>query len=64
MIPGAKGLQSLLHCIPTWISFRETERMEWLNRILHKVRRPSQGAARGWLAGWLAGWRWLAGEVP
>ena len=27
-IPGAKGMQELLHHIPTWISFRETERME------------------------------------
>ncbi|PSC74351.1 synaptotagmin-5-like [Micractinium conductrix] len=37
VIPGAKGMQELLHHIPTWISFRETEKMEWLNRILEKV---------------------------
>lgn len=36
VIPGAKGMQELLHHIPTWISFRETEKMEWLNRILEK----------------------------
>lgn len=28
IIPGAKGMQELLHHIPTWISFRETEKME------------------------------------
>ena len=28
IVPGAKGMQELLHHIPTWISFRETEKME------------------------------------
>lgn len=28
LVPGAKGMQELLHHIPTWISFRETEKME------------------------------------
>lgn len=28
VIPGAKGMQELLHNIPTWISFRDTEKME------------------------------------
>ena len=28
MVPGAKGMQELLHHIPTWISFRDTEKME------------------------------------
>lgn len=37
VIPGAKGMQELLHNIPTWISFRDTEKMEWLNRILEKT---------------------------
>ncbi|KAL4853134.1 Synaptotagmin-5 [Chlorella vulgaris] len=37
LIPGAKGMQALLHHIPTWISFRDTEKMEWLNRILEKA---------------------------
>lgn len=27
-IPGAKGMQELLHNIPSWISFRDTEKME------------------------------------
>jgi len=37
MIPGAKGMQTLLHQIPTWISFSETEKMEWMNSILMTV---------------------------
>jgi len=37
MIPGAKGIQALLHHIPSWLSFSDTEKMEWLNRILAKA---------------------------
>lgn len=37
MIPGNKGMQALLHQIPSWISFSDTEKMEWLNAILEKV---------------------------
>lgn len=37
VIPGAKGMQELLHHIPTWISFRDTEKME--------VRRAARTAA-------------------
>lgn len=37
MVPGQKGMQMLLHHIPTWISFRETEKVEWLNKVLEKV---------------------------
>ena len=37
MIPGAKGIQSLIHHIPSWISFSDTEKMEWLNNILAKA---------------------------
>ena len=37
MIPGAKGIQSLVHHLPSWISFSETEKMEWLNKILAKA---------------------------
>ena len=37
MIPGAKGIQSLVHHLPSWISFSETEKMEWLNTILAKA---------------------------
>ena len=36
MIPGAKGIQSLIHHLPGWISFSETEKMEWVNRIIAK----------------------------
>lgn len=37
MIPGAKGIQQLVHQIPSWISFSETEKMEWLNKIVAKA---------------------------
>lgn len=37
MIPGAKGIQSLVHHIPSWINFSKTEKVEWLNRILAKA---------------------------
>lgn len=37
MIPGAKGIQRLVHHIPSWISFSDTEKMEWLNNILAKA---------------------------
>lgn len=37
MIPGAKGIQAMAHHIPSWISFRDTEKMEWLNKILAKA---------------------------
>ena len=34
MVPGKKGVQALLHHIPTWLSFTDVEKMEWLNRII------------------------------
>jgi hypothetical protein len=37
MIPGAKGIQTLVHHLPTWISFSETEKVEWLNSIIAKA---------------------------
>lgn len=37
MIPGAKGIQALIHHIPSWISFSDTEKVEWLNTVLAKV---------------------------
>jgi hypothetical protein len=37
MIPGAKGIQQLLHHLPSWLSFRETEKVEWLNAVLAKA---------------------------
>jgi len=37
MIPGAKGIQRLVHHIPSWISFSDTEKMEWLNTVLEKA---------------------------
>lgn len=37
MIPGAKGIQSLIHHLPAWISFSDTEKMEWMNRIISKA---------------------------
>jgi hypothetical protein len=37
MIPGAKGIQYLCHHIPSWISFSDTEKVEWLNRFLAKA---------------------------
>jgi hypothetical protein len=39
--PGAKGMQELLHHIPTWISFRDTEKMEVCRRV-----------AGGWYGRW------------
>ena len=37
MIPGAKGIQSLVHHIPSWLSFSPTEKMEWLNKLLSEA---------------------------
>ena len=37
MIPGAKGIQYLVHHIPSWISFSEREKVEWLNRVIAKA---------------------------
>ncbi|GAB4813385.1 hypothetical protein N2152v2_000431 [Parachlorella kessleri] len=36
-IAGVKAMQQLLHQVPTWISFREQEKVEWLNAILAKA---------------------------
>ncbi|KFM28651.1 Extended synaptotagmin-3 [Auxenochlorella protothecoides] len=34
--PGRKGMQQLLHKIPTWLDFADTEKLEWLNDIILK----------------------------
>lgn len=36
-VAGMRGIQEMLHKIPTWINFRETEKMEWLNEMLVKA---------------------------
>lgn len=36
-IPGAKGSARLVGEVPTWLSFRETERLDWLNAMLAKA---------------------------
>lgn len=37
MVPGVKGVQELLHTLPSWIRFRDTEKVEWLNDVLRKT---------------------------
>lgn len=37
MIPGVKGIQYLVHYIPSWISLSEKEKVEWLNRLIAKA---------------------------
>eukprot|EP01026_Neomeris_dumetosa_P041862 TRINITY_DN3476_c0_g1_i4.p1 TRINITY_DN3476_c0_g1~~TRINITY_DN3476_c0_g1_i4.p1 ORF type:complete len:510 (+),score=48.64 TRINITY_DN3476_c0_g1_i4:335-1864(+) len=34
MQPGIKGLKNLVGSLPTWLSFQEKERVEWLNTML------------------------------
>jgi len=34
---GLKGIQQLLGTLPTWLSYTETEKIEWLNTILEEV---------------------------
>ncbi|KDD73782.1 hypothetical protein H632_c1841p0, partial [Helicosporidium sp. ATCC 50920] len=34
---GAKGTQELLHSLPSWLSFRKTEQVEWVNRAMRTL---------------------------
>eukprot|EP01023_Acetabularia_acetabulum_P015956 TRINITY_DN17854_c0_g1_i2.p1 TRINITY_DN17854_c0_g1~~TRINITY_DN17854_c0_g1_i2.p1 ORF type:complete len:302 (-),score=42.56 TRINITY_DN17854_c0_g1_i2:852-1757(-) len=35
--PGIKGLKKLIGSLPTWISFQERDRVEWMNTMLLKM---------------------------
>jgi len=35
--PGIEGMTTLLHQVPTWLSFQETEKVQWINKILQQT---------------------------
>ncbi|GMH34868.1 hypothetical protein BSKO_02729 [Bryopsis sp. KO-2023] len=35
--PGVKGLAALMGDLPTWLSYREKDKVEWLNKILSQM---------------------------